>query len=161
METTKKDFLDELAQGMMVVMIIAATVLTLLAVVLQFVSPEAKTLVSQLSYYAYGWMVFFALGPAVKRFAFMRIALLVDKYPESVKRGLSVAYEVVLFIMMAILCWFSIQNLLNSIAAGDKNAAAPVIPLALAYAAPVVGYALGVIAYVVKFLNAKKGGAKA
>lgn len=157
----KKDFLDELCQNMMVVMIIVATALTLLAVVFQFVSPEAKTVVSQLSYYAYGWMVFLALGPAVKRFLFMRISLLVDKYPEGIKKGLHAAYEVVLFILMVILCWFAIQNLMNSVAAGEANAAAPVIPLALAYAAPVAGYALAVVAYVVKFMNAKKGGANA
>lgn len=84
----KKDFLDELCQTMMVVMIVAATALTLLAFVFQFVSPDAKTVVSQLSFYAYGWMVFFALAPAVKRFMFMRISLVVDKYPENVKKGL-------------------------------------------------------------------------
>lgn len=156
----KKDFLDEFSQNMMTVMLIIAAILTLAAVVLQFVSAELTTFVSQLSYYAYGWMVFLALGPAVKRSAFMRISLLADKYPEGVQSGLKVFYEVVLFLMMIILWRFSISNLTASLAEGTANASAPAIPLALAYAAPVVGYGLALIAYIMKFIN-RKGGAKA
>jgi TRAP-type C4-dicarboxylate transport system permease small subunit len=156
----KKDFLDELAQTVMVIMIVIASVLMLLSFVLQFISPEAKTLVTQLAFYAYGWMVFCALGPCVKRGAFMRIELLTNKYPKGVQTGLKLFSEVVLFLLMVMLCVLSIQNLLNAVSTGATNASAPVIPLALAYAAPVVGYALAVIAYIRKAMGAKKGDAK-
>lgn len=156
----KKDFLDELAQNMMLVMIIVASVCTLLSVVFQFISEDIKVLLTQFSYYAYGWMVFLAIGPSVKRAAFMRIDLMVGLYPEKVRDGLKVICDVLLFVMMVLMCWFSIRNLADSIASGAVNAKAPVIPLALAYIAPALGYGLGVIAYIVRFLETKKGGAK-
>lgn len=155
----KKDFLDELTQNCMAAAIIIASVLTLLGMVFQFISPEAQTLVTQLAYYAYGWTVFLALGPTVKRGMFMRIDLVANRYPKALQTALKVASDVVLFLLMALLCVLGIQNLLSSIASGAVNASAPVIPLALAYAAPVVGYALGMIAYMTKILTAKKGGA--
>lgn len=155
----KKDFLDELTQNCMAAAIIIASVLTLLGMVFQFISPEAQTLVTQLAYYAYGWTVFLALGPTVKRGMFMRIDLVANRYPKALQTVLKVASDVVLFLLMALLCVLGIQNLLSSIASGAVNASAPVIPLALAYAAPVVGYALGMIAYMTKILTAKKGGA--
>lgn len=154
----KKDYLDELAQNLMLVMIIVASVCTLLSVVFQFISEDIKTLFTQFSYYAYGWMVFLALGPAVKRAAFMRIDLVVGLYPEGVKAALKLFCDAVLFIMMVLMCWFSIQNLMDAVSTGAVNAKTPVIPLALAYIAPVLGYALGVIAYIVRFLKEKKGG---
>ena len=154
----KKDYLDELAQNLMLVMIIVASVCTLLSVVFQFISEDIKILFTQFSYYAYGWMVFLALGPAVKRAAFMRIDLGVGLYPEGVKAALKIFCDAVLFIMMVLMCWFSIQNLMDAVSTGAVNAKTPVIPLALAYIAPVLGYALGVIAYIVRFLKERKGG---
>lgn len=156
----KKDFLDELAQNLMLIMIVIASVCTLLSVVFQFISEDIKTLFMQFSYYAYGWMVFLALGPAVKRAAFMRIDMVVGLYPEGVKTFLRMFCDAVLFIMMILMCWFSIQNLLNAVSTGAVNAKTPVIPLAMAYAAPVAGYALGAVAYIVRFTQAKKGGAE-
>lgn len=154
----KKDFLDELAQNLMVITIIIASVLTLLSMIAQFISPDLKVLVTQLAYYAYGWTVFLALGPTVKRGAFMRIDLLTGRYPAGVQTALKLLSNVVLFVLMVMLCVLSIQNLMNAISTGAVNANAPVIPLALAYAAPVIGYALGVIAYIFRALDTKKGG---
>lgn len=68
----KKDFLDELEQTLMLIMIVAATVLTLISFIAQFIAPDSVNLFKQLSFYTYGWMVFLALGPCVKRSAFMR-----------------------------------------------------------------------------------------
>ena len=154
----KKDFLDELAQNCMAATIIIASALTLLGMVFQFISPEAQTLVTQLAYYAYGWTVFLALGPSVKRGMFMRIDLVANHYPKALQTALKVASDVILFLLMALLCVLGIQNLLSAVASGAVNASAPVIPLALAYAAPVVGYALGMIAYLSRAFNTKKGG---
>lgn len=154
----KKDFMDELAQNLMLVMIIVASVCTLLSVVLQFISVELNTLFTQFAYYAYGWMVFLAIGPAVKRSAFMRIDLLVGLYPKNLQTALKVICDIILFAMMVLMCWFSIKNLQDAISTGAVNAKTPLLPLALAYIAPVLGYALGIIAYLVKFLDTKKGG---
>lgn len=156
----KKDFMDEWAQNLMLIMIIAASVFTLLSVVFQFISADIKTLFLQLSYYAYGWMVFLALGPVVKRGAFMRIEVLAGKYPKEVQSALKAFCDILMFVLMILMCWFSIGNLQNAISTGAVNAKVPVLPLALAYMAPVAGYALGVVAYIVRFSEMKRGGAK-
>lgn len=154
----KKDFLDELAQNGMLAAIVVASICTLLSVALQFFSKELTALFTQAGYYAYGWMVFLSLGPAVKRAAFMRIDLLADRYQEKIKNFLKLLCDAILFVLMVLMCWFSIQKLMEVIASGAINEKAPFIPLALAYIAPVLGYGLGSIAWVIRFAKAEKGG---
>jgi len=154
---TKKDFLDELAQKVMLAAIVIAFACTLLSFVFQFISQETKTLFTQLSFYAYGWMVFVALGPAVKRGMFMKVELISGKYPESVKNTLALICNIIMFVLIAVLFVFSCKNFAEVLAAGQMNEKAPVIPVALAYLATVLGYGLGVIAYVVRALKAKGG----
>lgn len=156
----KKDFLDELEQTLMLIMIVAATVLTLISFIAQFIAPDSVNLFKQLSFYTYGWMVFLALGPCVKRSAFMRIELLSGKYPQSLQNGLKMLGEILMFVMMIVMCVLSYRLTANTLASGASNAVAPGIPLVLAYAAPAVGYTLGVIAYIYKFATSGKGGNK-
>lgn len=155
----KKDFLDELEQNLLTAMIVAATVFTLLTFVCQFFSPAAVALFKQLSFYTYGWMVFLALGPAVKRGAFMRIDMLVNKYPESVRNALKIVTEVIMIVLMCELCAFSWLNLMNlGNLTPSFNPVDITIPLAAAYAAPAVGYTLAIVGYIRKYLL--KGGNK-
>lgn len=157
----KKDFLDELAQNLMLVALVIAAVCSLCGFVFQFFSESTKTLFAQLSYYAFGWMVFLALGPTVKRAAFMKIDLLVNAlYPERVKNALKVVCEVIMFVLIVVMLVYSVMNFMDALANGTMNETAPVIPVALAYLASVVGYALGTIAYVFRVLG-KKGESKA
>ena len=41
--TQKKDFLDELEQTLMLIMIVAATVLTLISFIAQFIAPDCES----------------------------------------------------------------------------------------------------------------------
>ena len=155
----KKDFLDDLAQKVMVVAILIAFVCTLLSVIFQFISADTATLFTQLSFYAYGWMVFVALGPAVKRGMFMKVELISGKYPEGTQKALKLICDVIMFILIAVMFVYSCMNFASALAAGEMNASAPVIPVALAYLASMLGFGLGVIAYIVRTL-ASKGGNK-
>lgn len=155
----KKDFLDELAQNLMLVVLIIAALCSLCGFVFQFFSESTETLFNQLSYYAYGWMVFLALGPTVKRSAFMKIDLLTNAlYPESVNNTLKIVCEIIMFVLIVVLFVFSLTNFINAVSEGSVNETAPVIPLALAYLATVIGYGLGIVAYIVRVFG--KGGAK-
>lgn len=153
----KKDFLDELAQKVMLAAIVIAFACTLLSVVFQFISQDTAALFTQLSFYAYGWMVFVSLGPAVKRGAFMKIELVTGKYPEGAQAALKMLCNIIMFVLIAVLFVFSCKNFAGVLASGEMNAKAPVIPVAIAYLATVVGYGLGVIAYIIRFA---KGGNK-
>ncbi len=157
MEKTK-DRLDHLTQHFMVAAILIAATLTLLGMVLQFISPQAQALVTQLSYYAYGWAVFLSLGPTIKRRVFLRIDLVACRYPKPLQATLKLAGDGILLLLMALLCVLSIRDLLSSISSGAVSPSAPVIPLALAYAAPVVGYALGMAASIRNILTGKTEG---
>lgn len=153
----KKDFLDDLAQKVMLAAIVIAFACTLLSFVFQFINKDTATLFTQLSFYAYGWMVFVALGPAVKRGMFMKVELISGKYPEATKKTLALICNVIMFILIAVLFVFSCTNFVNVLASGTMNEKAPVIPVALAYLASVLGYGLGVVAFVVRALAAKGG----
>ncbi|MCD8054282.1 MAG: TRAP transporter small permease subunit [Lachnospiraceae bacterium] len=153
----KKDFLDDLTQNLMVVVLIIAAACTLLTFILQFFAPDSVDLFKQLSYYAYAWMIYLALGPMVKRSAFMKIDIISQKYPEGVGKALSVICDILMFLMMAIMLVYSCIALGNAVSTGAQNATVPAIPLALAYAAPVVGYVLAIIYYVAKVFTGKGG----
>lgn len=153
----KKDFLDELEQTLMGIMIVAATVCTLVTFICQFFSADAVALFKQLSFYTYGWMVFLALGPAVKRGAFMRIDMLVNTYPDGLRKALKVITEIIMIVLILELCIFSWINVLNlSAVTPSYTPASTAVPLAVAYFAPAVGYTLAIVAYIFKYLL--KGG---
>ena len=153
----KKDFLDELAQTVMLIALLIAATCTLLAFIFQFISDDTKTLFTQISYYAYGWMVFVALGPSVKRAGFMKIDIITNAlYPESVKKLLGLVCEVIMFVLIAVMFVFSATNFMTVLSEHTMNVAAPVIPVAIAYLASVLGYGLGVIAYIVRVFTGKE-----
>lgn len=153
----KKDYLDELAQTVMLIALLIAGACTLLAFVFQFISSETAVLFTQISFYAYGWMVFVALSPSVKRSGFMKIDILTSAlYPESVQKVLNLLCEIIMFVLIAVMFVFSATNFMTVLSEHTANAAAPVIPLALAYLASVVGYGLGVVAYIVRVLTGKE-----
>lgn len=152
----KKDFLDELAQTVMLIALVIAGLCTLLSFIFQFISKDTATLFTQLSFYAYGWMVFVALGPSVKRMSFMRIDLVVNMYPQAVQKALKIFSEVVMFVLIAVMFFFSTKNFISAAAEHAVNATVPVIPLAAAYLASVVGYGLGVIAYIMRLIRGKE-----
>jgi len=159
-QTEKKDFLDVLAQNVMLAALVIAAACTLLSFIFQFISQETKTLFAQLSFYAYGWMVFVALGPSMKRRSFMKIDLIVSQYPEGARKALAVVCDLVMFLLIAVMFVFSVLNLGQAFSEHTMNAAAPVIPLALAYLASVIGYGLGVAAWLMRILTNKGGEAK-
>ncbi len=156
----KKDFLDVLAQNVMLAALVIAAACTLLSFIFQFISQETQTLFAQLSFYAYGWMVFVSLGPSMKRGAFMKIDLIVSKYPEGVRKTLAVVCDAIMFVLIVYLFVFSVLNLGKVLSEHTMNAKAPVIPLALAYLASVAGCGLGVIAGIVRSFTAKGGEGK-
>ncbi len=159
-QAEKKDFLDVLAQNVMLAALVIAAACTLLSFIFQFISQETKALFAQLSFYAYGWMVFVALGPSMKRQAFMRIDLIVGRYPEGARKALAVVCDLIMFLLIAVMFVFSVLNLGQALSEHTMNAAAPVIPLALAYLASVLGYGLGIAAWLVRILANKGGEAK-
>ena len=123
MEKTN-DRLDHLTQHFMVAAILTAAALTLLGMVLQFIFPQAQALVTQLSYYAYGWAVFLSLGPTIKRRMFLRIDLVACRYPKPLQAALRLAGDGILLLLMALLCVLSIRDLLSSISSGAVSPSA-------------------------------------
>ena len=89
--------------------------LTLISFIAQFIAPDSVNLFKQLSFYTYGWMVFLALGPCVKRSAFMRIELLSGKYPQGLQNGLKMLGEILMFVMMIVMCVLSYRLTANTL----------------------------------------------
>lgn len=155
----KQDALEIVCRKGALIAILAAIVLTMLTFICQFIAKDTVNLFKQLSFYAYGWMVYFAIAPMVKNNMFMKIELITNKYSEGAQKTVRVISDIIMIILMVIMCIASIQLAGVTASSGAMNANAP-IPLILAYAAPAVGYVLGLIAWAVKIAG-KKGGEKA
>ena len=179
----KKGFFDSLAQLVMLLALIIAIVCTLGGFVCHFISPESKNLFLQISFCAYGWMVFVSVGPSALRSAFMKVDVIVNAfYPEGLKKVLYLICEVLMAALIIAMFYFSYVVFQQMLANGDKfavafditekikrfgapggpkldafAAAAPRIPLWSAYLAAVVGFGLGIISYVIRVI---KGGNK-
>lgn len=179
----KKGFFDSLAQAFMLLALVVAIVCTLGGFVCHFISPESKNLFLQLSFCAYGWMVFISVGPSALRSAFMKVDVLINVlFPESVRKVLGLICEILMAILIIAMFYFCLQVFQSMLASGEKfavafditekirrfgapggpkldafAAAAPRIPLWSAYLAAVVGFGLGIISYIIRVI---KGGKK-
>jgi TRAP-type C4-dicarboxylate transport system permease small subunit len=153
------DVLDLVCRRGVLIAVLAAIVLTALTFICQFFSADAVNLFKQLSFYAYGWMVYLSLAPMVKRGAFMKIELITGKYSDGARKAVQWISDAIMILLMVVMCIASFQLAGVTLAEGGMNKNAP-IPLILAYAAPAAGYILGLVAWAFR-LSGKKGGDKA
>ena len=177
----RKGFFDSLAQFVMLLSLIIAIVCTLGSFVCHFISPESKNLFLQLSFCAYGWMVFISVGPSALRSAFMKVDVLVNVlFPENVRKKLALICEILMAALVIAMFYFSLKVFQQTLAGGDKFAVAfditekikrfgapggpaldafaanaPRIPMWSAYLAAVIGFGLGIISYIIRVF---KGG---
>ena len=140
----KTSLLDSFEEKVVFVAAVIAIACTLIAFFLtRFNAAEAAAFWTQLSYYAYGWGVCFGVACCVKSGTFMAIDVISSKYPEGVKKALTVVSRVVMLLIWIFLFVFSIKLVANS--GGVMNASAPSLPVIIAYIAPVLGYCFATI----------------
>ena len=176
----RKGFFDSVAQFVMLVALIVAIICTLGSFVCHFISPESKNLFLQISFCAYGWMVFISVGPSVLRSAFMRIDILINAlFPESLRKILSLICEVIMAVLIIAMFYYSIEITKTAFESqerfalaldigeqfarfGNPGAAqawyktAAGIPLYTAFISAAIGYGLGVISYIIRVFKGDK-----
>lgn len=153
----KKVFLPGLEENLMGVAVGIALVLMLASFFIQFfTTPETVAVVQQMSYYAYAWVVGFALSICGRDNIYLRVPM-VEKYlPEAGQKVLYVIQNIASVIMLAALLVVYIQAVMQNITAGTMDSKAPFVPLALCYVALAVGFSLANVRNIVRILKGGK-----
>lgn len=156
MNEKKSGFWDELEENIMLIPLAIAVVLSLVTFILQkFLSSETTNTMLQASYYAYAWMASFGLAVCARKGSHIRVAVFDKVYPEKVKAILDLLCDLVGFVVMVILLYFSFKMVSSALAEGAVNSKAPALPLWIAYLAPVCGVTFACVRTVVRLI---KGG---
>ena len=148
----KKNALGGIEEKLILCAATIAIVLTIVSVVMKLLKMDTIW-INNLSYFIYGWAVCLGAAVAAKTGAFMAIDIISAKYPESTKLVLKKAGEVVMTLIWLFLVVFSCKNAIDHISEVAKivpNPGKPDFivdgpPLAIAYFAPVVGYAFAFV----------------
>lgn len=140
----KSSLLDSLEEKIVFIAAMVAICCTLLGFLFtRFHAAETAAFWTQLSFYAYGWGVCFGVACCCKNGAFMAIDVISGRYPENVKKTLTIVSRVVMLLIWAFLFVFSIRMVASGV--GERNASAPALPVVIAYLAPVCGYFFAVV----------------
>lgn len=121
-----------------------------------FISPEAVAAIQQVSYYAYGLVVSFALSVCARDNIYLRVPLLEGHLADGGKKLLGVIQNVVSVIILAALLALYIQATMQTIAEGTMDQKAPFLSLSLVYIAMTVGFAAANIRNIVRIVKGGK-----
>lgn len=146
-----------LEEYIIMVPFLVSVLLTLASFVMKPFSPVSSGILTKLSYYAYAWLCCISVSQCVRRNKHLQISLFEDRFPASLNKVLGIFSELIGFVV--VLCVFigSFMLLTNALSTGATEAGTP-IPLALGYFAPILGYGMALVRYVMKVV---KGGAQA
>ena len=150
----KKGIWDNLEEYLLVAIIALITLLVLVSFVLQLAAPDQVAGITQLSFYAYTWLVFLGVAVAIKNNSHMRIDIIYAQYPESVQKAISLFIEILMAIFCVVLAFLSVQRAIQVVQAGELNAVIAV-PVSVLYLAPAVGFVLSVVRYIERLIKKK------
>lgn len=142
-----KKFWDNLEENLMLIFIAVMTVLTLVSWGLKYLAPDSVKGVTTLTNYSYAWVTLLCFGYSAKRHIFMRLDVITSLYSQKVQKILEFLMDIVCFLCCVALLVLGVQALVDVVASGAVEETIAV-PLAVVYAAPVVGFGLAVIRYI-------------
>ena len=142
----KKPILAGLEENLVLIPVGISLLLVLVSFVMQFFAPEeAVAAVQQASFYAYAWVFSLSLAMCARDNKHLRVPVLEDKLSENAKHIEFIIHDILGLIVLIVMLVVSVQILGQTIADGVMDEKAPMLPLWIAYAAPVAGYALACI----------------
>ena len=142
----KKSLWDSLEENLILIPVALSLLLVLVSFVMQFfASPEAITAVQQVSFYAYAWVFSLSLAICARENRHLRVPVLEDKLSENAKKVERVIHDILGLIVLFVMLVATLGLVRNTAAAGLMDEKAPGLPMVIAYAAPMVGYALACI----------------
>ena len=141
-----KKFWDNLEENLMLLFIAAMTLLTLLSWLFKYLAPGSVAGVTTLTNYSYAWVTLLCFGYSARKHIFMRLDVITALYPQKIQKALGVLMDGICFLCCAAMLVLGIQALAEVLASGAVEETLA-LPLAVVYAAPVVGFGLAVIRY--------------
>lgn len=147
----------ELEENIMLIPLILSIVLTLIGFLLGIAgNKEATTLFNQLSYYCYSWLCCLGIGCCVHNNRYLRINLFGNIFPDSLKKAIGIFNEILGMVLLVALFVGSFFLVRQAMTTGAMDSKIPTLPLAVAYFAPLVGFALGIVRNVQRLMKGGK-----
>ena len=143
----------------MLVPLALAILLTMIGFVLQFGGEAAKekaVLLNQLSYYAYTWVCCIGIGSSVKNHKYLSVTLFASKYPPLIQKFWKIVNEILGLVVISVMFFGSFLVLRTVLLENATAKTVPGLPLAIAYLAPVVGYAIGFLRTIQRLVKGEK-----
>ena len=103
---------------------------------------------------AYAWIVFLAIAYSAKKGLFMKLDVISSHYSEKTRNALDLLMNVILFLACLFFFVLGIRQLQEMIAAGEVYKETG-IPMGVIYLAPIVGYGLALLRFIVQALGKK------
>ncbi len=156
-------WLDEhLEESLLVIGLVLISVVCLVQVIFNKVPfLHSLTWSEEFCRFVWIWSVFLSLGYTIKKGSMLRVNVVLDLLPQTLRKIVNIAVDVVVLFSMALMCYYSIE-VVGYIKSSGELSAAMRIPIWLIYASITVGFGLGVvrsveqIVYHVKHFNEKE-----
>ena len=149
-----KNLWKNLEENVMLVFILVMTALTLIGWVMKFIAKDSVAGINLLAQYAYAWVTMLAFGYSAKTHLFMKLDVISSHYSEKTRNALDLLMNVILFLVCLFFFVLGIRQLQEMIAAGEVYKETG-IPMGVIYLAPIVGYGLALLRFIVQALGKK------
>ena len=149
-----KDFWNKLEENLIVVFMALVTLLILAGWICKYVAPDSVKAMNQMAMIAYAWIVFLAIAYSAKKGLFMKLDVISSHYSEKTRNALDLLMNVILFLACLFFFVLGIRRLQEMIAAGEVYKETG-IPMGVIYLAPIVGYGLALLRFIVQALGKK------
>jgi len=136
---------DHFEETLMGILLVALTCVSFAQVIIRklpFI--PALTWAEEFCRYCWIWSVFLSLPYTLKKCNMLRVTVLLDAMPQTMRKIFNLFVDVVNVAVMAFLFWYSIPVLSSRIESLETSTAMG-LPMWIMYAAMVIGFGLGVI----------------
>ena len=150
-------------ESLLVILLFVITIVTGLQVFMRYAMNSSLTWSEELNRYAQVWSGFLCVGYCIKRSSDIKIDMFTNMLPKTLQKILRIiisGISIILFAIFTRAAWGIVSKILIS----GQTSAALKMPMQYLYAAPLVGFSLGIIRLAqntVKQIGATKDGKEA
>ena len=139
-----KWFDEHLEESVLVVLLVAITGVMMLQVVMRKVVNSSLSWPEEFCRYCYVWTTFFTLSYTMRHGNMLRVGVLVDFFPQTIRKLIYIFGNLVCLTFFAVFFYKSIDVVKGIILSGQKSTAMG-LPMYLVYLSTILGFGLGAV----------------
>jgi TRAP-type C4-dicarboxylate transport system permease small subunit len=149
---------NHLEETILVLLLAAISCVMLLQIFMRKVVNSSLPWPEEFCRYCYVWTCFISLGYAMRQGSMLRVAIVMDLFPEKFRKLFAILVNVLCLVVFAVFFRYSI-DVIKSIKTMGQTSTAMNLPMYLVFLCTVIGFAFGVIRTIqaiylqIKFFN--------